>query len=151
AFSGGGVRSASFNLGLLQALFRNGLLKHVDYLSTVSGGGYTGSYLASLTQKEGVQLCEDDEHLRRQLVPDPAQPERVARFVRGGKYLNHPKRFFNQYLVGLVFNNLAVLSGMAFACMLLAFLWRLLDTNWLGGLLYLYLPPWGHPFAWTEM
>jgi hypothetical protein len=43
SFSGGGIRSATFNLGLLQALERYGLLKSVDYLSTVSGGGYIGA------------------------------------------------------------------------------------------------------------
>jgi len=43
--SGGGVRSATFNLGLLQALQRGGILKEVDYLSTVSGGGYIGASL----------------------------------------------------------------------------------------------------------
>ena len=45
ALSGGGVRSATFNLGLLQALQRGGILKEVDYLSTVSGGGYIGASL----------------------------------------------------------------------------------------------------------
>jgi len=45
ALSGGGIRSATFNLGILQALERFGFLKHVDYLSTVSGGGYIGSCL----------------------------------------------------------------------------------------------------------
>ena len=45
ALSGGGIRSASFSLGVLQALARHGILKEVDYLSTVSGGGYTGSAL----------------------------------------------------------------------------------------------------------
>src|SRR5712692_5482641 len=33
--SGGGIRSASFALGVLQALARHGLLKHFHYLSTV--------------------------------------------------------------------------------------------------------------------
>lgn len=41
--SGGGIRSATFNLGLLQALKRKDSLKNIDYLSTVSGGGYIGS------------------------------------------------------------------------------------------------------------
>lgn len=45
SLSGGGIRSATFNLGLLQALEGAGQLKHVDYLSTVSGGGYIGSSL----------------------------------------------------------------------------------------------------------
>lgn len=45
ALSGGGVRGAAFCLGVLQALARSGWLRHVDYLSTVSGGGYAGSFL----------------------------------------------------------------------------------------------------------
>jgi hypothetical protein len=44
ALSGGGIRSATFNLGLLQALGEKGVLSHVDYLSTVSGGGYVGGF-----------------------------------------------------------------------------------------------------------
>ena len=44
ALSGGGIRSATFNLGLLQSLARLGILEHVDYLSTVSGGGYVGGF-----------------------------------------------------------------------------------------------------------
>ncbi len=44
ALSGGGIRSATFNLGLLQALSEKGVLDHVDYLSTVSGGGYIGGF-----------------------------------------------------------------------------------------------------------
>jgi hypothetical protein len=45
ALSGGGIRSATFALGVLQAMAARDLLKHVDYLSTVSGGGYIGSSL----------------------------------------------------------------------------------------------------------
>ena len=37
AFSGGGIRSATFNLGVLQALANANLLNKIDYLSTVSG------------------------------------------------------------------------------------------------------------------
>lgn len=46
--SGGGIRSASFNMGVLQALSRAGLMGRIDYLSTVSGGGYIGSSLSWL-------------------------------------------------------------------------------------------------------
>jgi hypothetical protein len=42
--SGGGIRSATFNLGLLQALDRRRVIEHIDYLSTVSGGGYIGGF-----------------------------------------------------------------------------------------------------------
>ncbi|MES2000167.1 MAG: patatin-like phospholipase family protein [Pseudomonadota bacterium] len=48
AFSGGGIRSATFNLGVIQALSRYGLLSKFDYLSTVSGGGYIGGWLSAL-------------------------------------------------------------------------------------------------------
>lgn len=44
ALSGGGIRSATFNLGLLKGLNDLGLLPIFDYLSTVSGGGYIGSW-----------------------------------------------------------------------------------------------------------
>lgn len=45
ALSGGGIRSATFNLGILQALAGRGLLPKIDFLSTVSGGGYIGAFL----------------------------------------------------------------------------------------------------------
>jgi hypothetical protein len=45
ALSGGGIRSAAFGLGILHALHNQRLLRHIDYLSTVSGGGYIGSAL----------------------------------------------------------------------------------------------------------
>jgi hypothetical protein len=44
ALSGGGIRSATFNLGLLTGLARLNVLRRVDYLTTVSGGGYVGSF-----------------------------------------------------------------------------------------------------------
>ena len=47
ALSGGGIRSATFSLGVLVALARRGLLPQFDYLSTVSGGGYVGSFLTA--------------------------------------------------------------------------------------------------------
>jgi hypothetical protein len=45
ALSGGGIRSATFALGVLQRLKDLDFLRQVDYLSTVSGGGYIGSWL----------------------------------------------------------------------------------------------------------
>jgi predicted acylesterase/phospholipase RssA len=58
AFSGGGIRSATFHLGVLQKLAEYGLLKQFDYLSTVSGGGYIGSWLARWIQQEGIEEVE---------------------------------------------------------------------------------------------
>ena len=48
-FSGGGIRSATFCLGAVQGLASKGLLDKFDYLSTVSGGGYLGGWLAAWT------------------------------------------------------------------------------------------------------
>jgi len=53
AFSGGGIRSATFNLGFLQGAAARGLLKQFDYLSTVSGGGYIGAWFAAWVLREG--------------------------------------------------------------------------------------------------
>lgn len=52
ALSGGGIRSASFCLGVLQALAYAGWLKKIDYLSTVSGGGYIGGSLSWLLHRK---------------------------------------------------------------------------------------------------
>ena len=48
AFSGGGIRSAAINLGITQVLHKHGVFQHVDYMSTVSGGGYLGSSISTL-------------------------------------------------------------------------------------------------------
>jgi hypothetical protein len=44
------------NLGVLQALSRMGILRLVDYLSTVSGGGYIGGCLASILSVKQTDL-----------------------------------------------------------------------------------------------
>jgi predicted acylesterase/phospholipase RssA len=54
ALSGGGIRSATLSLGILQALARRKLLRHIDYLSTVSGGGYIGVFLGALFTRWNV-------------------------------------------------------------------------------------------------
>lgn len=51
ALSGGGIRSAVFNLGVLQALENHQKLKQVDVLSSVSGGGYIASALTWFSSK----------------------------------------------------------------------------------------------------
>lgn len=56
AVSGGGIRSASFGMGVMQALVANRQLSKMDYMSTVSGGGYLGSaltYALSLDPEKG--------------------------------------------------------------------------------------------------
>src|SRR5262245_40962729 len=51
--SGGGVRSAATCLGALQALAASQKIRDIDYLSTVSGGGYIGcSLIAGMSTSE---------------------------------------------------------------------------------------------------
>ena len=79
AFSGGGIRSATFNLGVLQGLAgltRSGLLKYLDYLSTVSGGGYIGGWLTAWIHRhreglEGVVRELKNETRASKLEPEP--------------------------------------------------------------------------------
>ncbi len=51
--SGGGIRSATFALGAIQSMADHGFLTEFDYLSTVSGGGYIGSWLTAWTKRAG--------------------------------------------------------------------------------------------------
>ena len=53
ALSGGGIRSAAFCLGALQALDEEKVLGRVDYLSTVSGGGYIGTSMTAAMSASG--------------------------------------------------------------------------------------------------
>lgn len=59
ALSGGGIRSATFCLGLLRGLARNKLLSEFDYLSTVSGGGYTGAMFGRLVSRVGIARAQE--------------------------------------------------------------------------------------------
>jgi hypothetical protein len=74
-FSGGGVRSATFSLGILQGMAKYGVLRRVDYLSTVSGGGYIGGWLAAWIKRNGFETvekalrCEDLNPRRNKMEP----------------------------------------------------------------------------------
>jgi hypothetical protein len=58
ALSGGGIRSATFCLGFMQTLAKRGVLHRFDYLSTVSGGGYIGSFLGKWINQDGIGAVE---------------------------------------------------------------------------------------------
>jgi len=49
--SGGGIRSAAFNLGALQALGESGILGRADYLAAVSGGAYIAAALSGVERE----------------------------------------------------------------------------------------------------
>jgi hypothetical protein len=80
--SGGGIRSATFGLGILQGLARCGLLDKFHYLSTVSGGGYIGSWLSAWIKNEPNGIRAVVAELKRRpdstLNPEP-QPIRHLR------------------------------------------------------------------------
>ncbi len=64
AMSGGGIRSATINLGFLKTLNKFGILQKADYLSTVSGGGYTHAYVQGTAKKVGsFDKLFTDEHI----------------------------------------------------------------------------------------
>jgi predicted acylesterase/phospholipase RssA len=98
SLSGGGIRSAAFCLGALQALREADVLSRADYLSTVSGGGYIGSSLsAGMTSTGGhfpfeSGLSEDEtpslQHVRdhsNYLFPNGASDflRNISVFARG--------------------------------------------------------------------
>lgn len=87
ALSGGGIRSATFNLGVLQALADLGLLSKFDYLSTVSGGGYIGGWLS-----KWIHCAQGVEQVEKQLRsagdgPAPRAEPPEVQFLR--KYSNY--------------------------------------------------------------
>ena len=62
ALSGGGIRSAVFSLGVMQRLAKAGYLERVDYLSTVSGGGFIGGSLTWLLSDQAAALRSDGQN-----------------------------------------------------------------------------------------
>jgi hypothetical protein len=76
-FSGGGIRSATFNLGVLQGLAALDKLGSFDYLSTVSGGGYIHQFLASWISHQSLDKVQrllqplPSKHAERTLWPEP--------------------------------------------------------------------------------
>ncbi len=76
ALSGGGIRSATFSLGVLQALARDNLLRCFHYQSTISGGGYIGGFLQGLIRRRG--FAGAFEVLRSTLRERAAAPGRTA-------------------------------------------------------------------------
>ena len=122
ALSGGGIRSASFALGVMQALATTGMLRRIDYLSTVSGGGYIGTSLTWLNfLRSGGELPQ----LRTTLFPLGRQfaGSRNAPRVSGPlDYIRHhadylrPAHLLNNFsLAGVVLRNLVLSLSVFFA------------------------------------
>jgi hypothetical protein len=126
ALSGGGVRSATFNLGVLQALGEQQLLRDFDYLSTVSGGGFIGGWLSKcIREKHG-----DVRAVEAMLTPGAAgeaveaEPAEIQFLRQYSNYLSPRAGVFSAdawTLIGIYFRN----TGLNLA-MLLAWLCALL-------------------------
>lgn len=69
ALSGGGIRSAALSLGILQEIDRCGLFPAIDYLSTVSGGGYIGGAITYILQsRAGVAETSSKQPTKKELL-----------------------------------------------------------------------------------
>ncbi|WP_422924369.1 patatin-like phospholipase family protein [Singulisphaera sp. PoT] len=79
SISGGGIRSGTFAVGFLQGLAQLRLLSRIDYLSTVSGGGYAGAWLAAWLKREGNVL-----DVERQLDPSRVRNAKADRVLLQG-------------------------------------------------------------------
>lgn len=70
AISGGGIRSATFALGVLQTLASRNRLRQIDFMSTVSGGGFIGSFLGRLFTRDSVKRSQDPAGRVQELLSD---------------------------------------------------------------------------------
>ncbi len=63
--SGGGIRSATFCLGVFQALARSpGLLRKIDYISSVSGGGFFAAFYGRMFSRPDIESTVETENRR---------------------------------------------------------------------------------------
>ena len=71
--SGGGIRSSTFALGIMQGLARHELLGKFDYLSTVSGGGLSGGWLSAWMRRDGAKAVHEALRTpgREKMQPEP--------------------------------------------------------------------------------
>ncbi len=97
ALSGGGIRSATFCLGVLKGLAKAKVLPRVDLLSTVSGGGYIGSFLGAwFTRAQGpAEVCEGLQGIG-------ATESRPVRWLRENGYYLAPSGSADGSLMGAI-------------------------------------------------
>ena len=124
AFSGGGIRSATFNLGVLQGLAKSKLLHKIDYLSSVSGGGYISSWLLGWMHHRSLGAREVEQQLKAEQATLTAVSEvPEIRFLRNfSNYLTPRKGLFSGdfwAFVAVYFRN-TLLNLLILICALLA-------------------------------
>ena len=123
--SGGGIRSATFGLGIIQGLARQKVLEQFDYLSTVSGGGYIGSWFSAWIRNHPQGLAGVAEELRRDpQSPEHIEPDPIAHLRMFSNYLSPRLGLLSAdswTLVGTYLRNL-ILNWLVFLPFLLALL-----------------------------
>ena len=146
-FSGGGIRSATFNLGILQGLAEMGLLDCFDYLASVSGGGYIHQWLAAWIGRRSKAKADEAKSLagdiqaaqiegfrevNGKLVPLPekgspqSHPEPLRWLRRYSNYLTPEKGFFTAdtwvtaatWLRNTLLNQIILISSLFFLLLL---------------------------------
>src|SRR3954471_13184176 len=85
--SGGGIRSATFCLGVLQSLARHKLIGKFHYLSTVSGGGYIGSWFSAWNKRGNLAQIEDQLDCKG-LEPGTVEPKEVTYLRTYSNYMS---------------------------------------------------------------
>jgi hypothetical protein len=85
ALSGGGIRSSTISLGAIQALAKGKVLPHVDYLSTVSGGGFVGGCLSSTLNSPHAEPSGESFPLKENVAEEESLE--ITQLRNSGKYL----------------------------------------------------------------
>jgi choline dehydrogenase-like flavoprotein len=127
ALSGGGIRSATFSLGVLQSLARRDRLRQVDILSTVSGGGYIGAFLGRLFTRVISAVANPAERVQQALANTGSNE--IWWLRRHASYLTSAGRSDWQTSVGVLWRNLVSVHGVI-AVLLLALFCAM---RWLAG------------------
>ncbi len=134
AFSGGGIRSATFNLGILQGLAHFQLLPRIDYLSTVSGGGYIGSWLTTWSKRMGLKKVAESLGRMTQGTREQ-EPDEIQYLRQYSNYLTPRLGLLNAdslttaaiYIRNLILN-LAILVAAIGAIMMLPRILNIFDS-----------------------
>lgn len=114
ALSGGGIRSSAFCLGALQALDTHKLIEKVDYISTVSGGGYIGMSMTAAMSAGMAGKFPFASELRTGEVPGVQHIRDHSNYLFPQGLLNVFGNFV-VYLRGIFANAVLVLPWLLFA------------------------------------
>jgi len=142
ALSGGGIRSATFCLGVVQTLAARKLLPQFDYLSTVSGGGYLGAFMSN--QFPPAQKPEDGA-FNASSIDSP----QVRHLRNNSKYLLPATAMSRLALAGILISGILTTTLLATAIPVLF----ALITHWIARVGLLSDTPFGSLFGvpWLDV